>query len=174
MADRSLKVPVVSHRVAHLLMVRALEVKDLIQCSYIAAWRTVGSSSWWPGDVHFFPRPFVPALVLLLVPILLWCQGCRLRVVDEVLGPFVGSDVNVCLLEQLFQGDGSLMEDGSDEGRVIRLVVEVLDHGNLRDVEDAIPHGLEVPRERAKGNGQVRCHDILRRLGGPGDSRLDG
>jgi hypothetical protein len=51
----------------------------------------------------------------------------------------------------LFQGGGSLLEDGPDEGRVVRLVVEVLDHDILRDVRDAIPHGLETPQEQAEG-----------------------
>lgn len=52
--------------------------------------------------MQFFPGPFVPALVLLLVHVLLWCQGCRLCVDDEVLGLFINSDVDVRLLEQLF------------------------------------------------------------------------
>jgi hypothetical protein len=85
--------------VAHLLVVWALGVKDLIQCSYNATRGAAGPSRWWPGGVHFFPGPFVPALVLLLVHVLLWCWGYRLHVADEVLVSFVGDDVHVRLPE---------------------------------------------------------------------------
>jgi hypothetical protein len=90
---------------AHLLVVRALSVEDLVQCSYIASWHTVGPSRRGPSGVHFVSWPLVLALVQLLVPFLLWCLGRLLRVVDEVLGPFIGGDVDVCLSEQLFRGD---------------------------------------------------------------------
>jgi hypothetical protein len=65
-------------------------------------------------------------------------------VADEVLGPFIGSDVDVCLLEQLFQGGWSFLKDGSDESRVIRPAVEVLDHGSHREIGDVIPHSLKM------------------------------
>jgi hypothetical protein len=71
-------------------------------------------------------------------------------VANEVLGPFVDSDVDVRLPKQLFRGERSLLEDGPDEGRVVRPVVEVLDHGSLYDVGDATPNALEVPLERAE------------------------
>jgi hypothetical protein len=45
----------------------------------------------------------------------------------------------------------SFLEDGPDKGRVIRPVVEVLDHGGLRDVGDVIPHSLETLQERVEG-----------------------
>jgi hypothetical protein len=38
----------------------------------------------------------------LVVPFLLWCLGCRLRVVDEVRCPFVGGDVDVLFPEESF------------------------------------------------------------------------
>jgi hypothetical protein len=47
--------------------------------------------------MHFVSQPLVPVLVRLLVSLLLWRLGCRLRVADEVLGPFIGSDVDVRL-----------------------------------------------------------------------------
>ena len=71
------EIPAVLQGVPHVLVVQALGVKDLIQCSYIATRRATGPSRWWPGGVHFFPGPFVPALVLLLVHVLLWCWGYR-------------------------------------------------------------------------------------------------
>jgi hypothetical protein len=122
------------------------------------------------NGVHFISGPLVPALVLLLDP-LLRCLGRRLRIADEVLGPFNG-DVVVRLLEQVFRGGGSFLEDGPDEGRVIRPAVEVLNHGSLRDVGDAIPHGLKMPRERVEGLIALALDEIevlrLRRFIGKG------
>jgi hypothetical protein len=83
-------------------MVRALGVDDLVQCSYVASWHAAGLSRRGPSGVHFFSEPLVLVLVLLLVPTLLWCRGCRLHVADEVMSSFVYGDVDVCLPEQLF------------------------------------------------------------------------
>jgi hypothetical protein len=58
--------------------------------------------------VHFVSRPLVLALVLLLVSFLLWCLGHMLHMADEVLGPFIGGDVDVHISEQLLQGGGSV------------------------------------------------------------------
>ena len=66
---------------------------------------------------------------------------------NEVLSLLVSSDVDVCLSEKLFRGGWSFLEDGSDESRVIRPMIEVLDHGCLRDVGDVIPHSLETLQE---------------------------
>jgi hypothetical protein len=97
--------------------------------------------------MHFLLGP----LVLLLVYVFLWRWGCRLRVPDEVLGSLVGGDVDVRLPEQLFRGGRCLLKDSPDEGRVIGSVVEILDHGCLRDVRDVVPHCLKMPEERAEG-----------------------
>jgi hypothetical protein len=51
--------------------------------------------------VDLFTRPLLPALVGLLVCVMPWCRRSRLRSPDEVLSPFVGGDVEVCLPEQL-------------------------------------------------------------------------
>jgi hypothetical protein len=101
-ADGILEVPIVLPGVVHLLVLWTLGVKDLVQHPYIVVWRTVRPSHWRPDSMDFFPGPLVPAFVLLLVHVLLWCRGCRLRVADEVLGSFVGSDVDVYLPEHLF------------------------------------------------------------------------
>jgi hypothetical protein len=101
--------------------------------------------------VHFFPRPLVPAFVRLLVHVLPGRWRCGIRASDEVLGSFVGGDVDVRLPEQLFRGDGCLLEDGSDEGRVIGSSIQILDHSCLRDLGNAVPHCLESPEERAEG-----------------------
>jgi hypothetical protein len=70
--------------------------------------------------------------------------GCKLRVADEVLGPFIGGDVDVRLSEQLFRGGWSFLEDGSEESRVIRPAVEVLGHGGFRDIGDVSSHSLKT------------------------------
>jgi hypothetical protein len=57
---------------------------------------------WGRYGVYFISRHLVPTLVRLVVPFLLWCLGCRLRVVDEVLCPFVGGDVDVRFPEESF------------------------------------------------------------------------
>jgi hypothetical protein len=49
--------------VAHLLVIHALGVEDLIQCPYLAIGRNIGPSSRRPYGVHFFSRPLVAALV---------------------------------------------------------------------------------------------------------------
>jgi hypothetical protein len=137
--------------VAHLLVVHALGVEDLVQCSYIASWRAAEPSRTGPGGMHFVFGPLVQMLVMLLVPFLLWCLGRRLRVADEVMCPFIGGDIDVRLSKQLFRGGGSLLEGGSDEGRVVRPTIEVINHDSLRDVRDEVPHGLKTPQEQAEG-----------------------
>jgi hypothetical protein len=93
--------------------------------------------------VNLVARPLVPTLVGLLVCVVSWCRWCRLRSSDEVLSPFVGGDVEVCLPEQLLGGSRRLLKYGSDEGRVIGSPIEVLDHGCLRNLGDTISHGLK-------------------------------
>jgi hypothetical protein len=95
--------------------------------------------------MHFVSWPIVPTLVKLLVPLLFWCLGRRLRVADEVLGPFIGGCVDVHLPKQLFRGGGSFLEDGLDKGQIVTPAIEIFDHGSLRDGRDAIPHGLKMP-----------------------------
>jgi hypothetical protein len=115
-------------------VVRTLGVEDLVQHPYIATRRAAGPSRRRPNDMHFFPGPLVPALILLLVHVLLWGRGCRLHMPDEVLSSLIGGDANVRLLEQWFRSGRSLLEDSLDEDRVNGPVVEVLDHDCLRDI----------------------------------------
>jgi hypothetical protein len=100
--------------------------------------------------VDFFTRPLLPALVGLLVHVTPWCRWSRLHSPNEVLSPFVGGDVEVCLPEQLLGGGQRLLQYGSDEGRVIGYPVEVLNHCCLSDLGDAISHGLEPLEVRLK------------------------
>jgi hypothetical protein len=69
---------------------------------------------------------------------------------DEVLGPFGSGDVEVCFSKQLFGGGRRFLQYGSDEGRVIRPPVEVLDHCRLSDFGDTVSHGLKPLEVRPK------------------------
>ena len=142
-SDGVLEVPAVPKGVAHVLVVRALGVEDVVQRAFASARSSSGARGRWCGGVHFFARPLLPAFVRLLVHVASWCCWCGLCSSDEVLGPLVGGDVEVGFPEQLFGGSRRLLQYGSDEGRVIGSSVEVLDHGRLRDLGDTISHGLE-------------------------------
>jgi hypothetical protein len=67
--------------------------------------RTTDSSDGWPGGVHLLARPLLSAPDRLLVHVAPWRWWSRFRTSDEVLGPFIQGDVEVCLSEQLFGGD---------------------------------------------------------------------
>jgi hypothetical protein len=56
----------------------------------------------WSSGMDFFARPLLPALVGLLVRVAPWCGRSGLRSPDEVLGTFIGGDVEVRLPEQPF------------------------------------------------------------------------
>jgi hypothetical protein len=88
----------------------------------------------WSSGMGLFMRPLLPTLVGLLVHVTSWCWWRRFCSPDEVLGPFVSSDVEVCFSKQLFGGGRRFLEYGSDEGRVIRSPVEVLNHCCLSDL----------------------------------------
>jgi hypothetical protein len=141
--DGVLEVPAVPKSVAHVLVVRALGVEDVVQRALASARSSPGARGWWSGGVYFFARSLLPAFVGLLVRVASWCCWCGLRSSDEVLGSLVGGDVEVSFPEQLLGGSRRLLQYGSDEGRVIGSSVEVLDHGRLRDLRDTISHGLE-------------------------------
>jgi hypothetical protein len=104
MPDEMFDVSIVPLGVAHVLVVRTLGVKDFIQCLYSSVGYAAGPSGRWPSGMHLFARPFLPALVRLLVDVPPWCGWRGFCAPDEVLGSLVRSDVDVCLLEQLFGG----------------------------------------------------------------------
>jgi hypothetical protein len=128
---------------AHVLVVRALGVEDVIQCPFTSAGRTSGSSDGWSGDMYLLTRPLLPVPVRLLVRVAPWCWWCGFSTSDEVLGPLVSSDVEVCLSKQLFRGGRCFLQYGSDEGRVIGSLVEIFNHHCLGDFGDAVSHGLK-------------------------------
>jgi hypothetical protein len=129
--------------VAHVLVVWALGVEDFIQCSYPSAGCAAGPSDGWPGSVHLLAGPLLPVPVRLLVRVSPWRGWRGFCASDEVLGPFIRDDVEVCLLEQLFGGGWCFLKYGSDEVRVIGSSVEVINHHCLGDFGDAVPHCLK-------------------------------
>jgi hypothetical protein len=70
-------------------------------------------------------------------------RWCRFYSFDEVLGPLVSGDVEVRLSKQLFGGGRCFLQYGSDEGRVIRSPVKVLNHCFLSDLGDTLSHGMK-------------------------------
>jgi hypothetical protein len=99
--DGVLEVPAVLKSVAHVLVVRALGVEDVVQRALASARSSPGARGWWSGGVYFFARSFLPAFVGLLVRVASWRCRCGLRSSDEVLGSLVGGDVEVGFPEQL-------------------------------------------------------------------------
>jgi hypothetical protein len=138
-----LEVLAVPQGVAHVLMVRALGVEDVVQCLLASTGCPSSTSDGWSGGVDLLTRPLLPMYVGLLVRVVPWCRWCRFYSSDEVLGPLVSGDVEVRLSKQLFGGGRCFLQYGSDEGRVIRSPVEVLNHCFLSDLGDTISHGMK-------------------------------
>jgi hypothetical protein len=90
-----LEVSAVPEGVAHVLVVWALGVEDVVQCMFASARCSSSARGGWSGGVDFFVRPLLPTLVGLLVRVTSWCRWCRLRSFDEVLSSFVDGDVEV-------------------------------------------------------------------------------
>jgi hypothetical protein len=90
-----LEVSAIPKGVAHALVVRALGVEDVVQCTFASARCSSGARGGWSDGVDFFARPLLPTLVGLLVHVASWSRQCRFRSFDEILSSFVGSDVEV-------------------------------------------------------------------------------
>jgi hypothetical protein len=138
-----LEVSAVPKGVAHVLVVRALGVEDVVQRVFASARSSSGARGGWSGGVDFFTRTLFPTFVGLLVRVSSRCSRRRLCSSDEVLSSFVGGDVEVGFSEQLLGGSRRFLQYGADEGRVIRSLVEVLDHCSFCDLRDTIPHDLK-------------------------------
>ena len=93
--DGVLEVPAVSKSVAHVLVVRALGVEDVVQRAFASTRSSSGARGRWSGGVYFFARPLLPSFVGLLVRVASWCCRCELHSPDEVLSSLVGCDVEV-------------------------------------------------------------------------------
>jgi hypothetical protein len=111
-----LEVSAVLEGVAHVLMVWALGIEDVIQRTFASARSSSGARGRWSSGVDFFTRPLLPTFVGLLVRVASRCCRCRLCSSDEVLSSFVDGDVKVGFPEQLLGGSRCLLQYGSDEG----------------------------------------------------------
>jgi hypothetical protein len=100
-----LEVSIVPQGVAHILVIQALGIEDVVQCPLASAGCTSGMRDRWSGGMDLFTRPLLPTLVGLLVRITPRCWWHRFRSPDEVLSLFVNGDVEVCFSKQLFRGD---------------------------------------------------------------------
>jgi hypothetical protein len=107
--DGVLEVSAVPKGVAHVLVVQALGVEDVIQRAFASTRSSSGTRGRWPGGVDFFARSLLPTLVGLLVRDASRCRWCWLRSSDEVLSSLVGDDVEVGFPEQLLGGSRRLL-----------------------------------------------------------------
>jgi hypothetical protein len=69
-----LEVPAIPEGVAHVLVVWALGVEDVVQCTFASAGCSSGARGGWSGGVDFFMRPLLPMFVGLLVRVASWCR----------------------------------------------------------------------------------------------------
>jgi hypothetical protein len=72
--DEVLEVSAVPKGVAHVLVVRALGIEDVVQRAFASTRSSPGVRGMWSGGVNFFVRPLLPAFVWLLVCIASWCH----------------------------------------------------------------------------------------------------
>jgi hypothetical protein len=99
-----LEVSAVPEGVVHVLVVQALGVEDVIQCMFASARSSSSVRGGRSGGMDFFTRPLLPTLIGLLVRVASWCCRGRFCSSDEVLGSFIGGDVEVSFPEQLLGG----------------------------------------------------------------------
>ena len=104
-----LEVSAVPKGVAHVLVVRALGVEDVVQRALASTRSSSGARGGWSGGVYFFTRPLLPAFVGWRVRVASWCCRCGLCSSDEILGPLVGGDIEVGFPEQLLGGSRRLL-----------------------------------------------------------------
>jgi hypothetical protein len=90
-----LEVSAVPKGVAHVLVVQALSIEDVVQHAFASARSSSGARGGWSGGMDFFTRPLFPTFVWLLVRVASWCRRRRLCSSDEVLSSFIGGDVEV-------------------------------------------------------------------------------
>jgi hypothetical protein len=79
-----LDVSAIPEGVAHVLVVRALGVEDVVQHAFASARSSSGARGERSGGVDLFTRPLLPAFVGLLVRVVSRCCRCRLCSSDEV------------------------------------------------------------------------------------------
>jgi hypothetical protein len=104
MPNGVLEVSAVLKGVAHVLLVRALGVEDVIQRAFASTRSSPGARSMWSSGVDFFARSLLPMLVGLLIRVTSRCRWCWFYSSNEVLSSLVGGDVEVGFPEQLLGG----------------------------------------------------------------------
>ena len=87
--DEVLEVSAVLKGVAHVLVVRALSVKDVVQRVFTSTRSSSGARGRWSGGVDFFARSLLPTLVGLLIRVASRCHWCWFYSSDEVLSSLV-------------------------------------------------------------------------------------
>jgi hypothetical protein len=102
--DGTLEVSAVLQGVAHILVIRALGIEDVVQCPLASARCTSSTRDKWSSGVDLFTGPLLLTLVGLLVRVAPRCRWRRFHSPDEVLSPFVSGDVEVRFSKQLFGG----------------------------------------------------------------------
>ena len=93
--DGMFEVPAVAKSVAHVFVVRALGVEDVVQCTFTSARSSSGARGGRSGGVDLLTRPLLPAFVGSLVRVASRCCRCGLCSSDEVLSSVIGGDVEV-------------------------------------------------------------------------------
>jgi hypothetical protein len=104
--DRVLEVSTVLKGVAHVLVVRALGIEDVVQRAFASTRSSPGARSRWSGGVDFFARSLLPTLVGLLIRV---ASRCWFYSSNEVLSSLIGGDVEVGFPEQLLGGSRRLL-----------------------------------------------------------------
>jgi hypothetical protein len=107
--NRVLEVSIVPKGVAHVLVVWALGVEDVVQRAFASMRSFPGARSRWSGGVDFFARSLLPTLVGLLIRVASRCRWCWFYSSNEVLSLLVGGDVEVGFPEQLLGGSRRLL-----------------------------------------------------------------
>jgi hypothetical protein len=107
--DGVLEVSTVSKGVAHVLVVRALGVEDVVQRAFASTRSSPGARGRWSSGVDFFARYLLPTLVGLLIRVASRCRWCWFYSSDEVLSSLVGGDVDVGFPKQLLRGSRRLL-----------------------------------------------------------------
>jgi hypothetical protein len=107
--DGVLEVSAVSKGVAHVFVVWALGVEDVVQRVFASTRSSLGARGRWSGGVDFFARSLLPTLVGLLIRVTSRCCWCWLYSSDEVLSSLVSGDVEVGFPEELLGGSRRLL-----------------------------------------------------------------
>jgi hypothetical protein len=141
--NRVFEIPAVPQGVPHILVIRALGIEDLVQCSYPSAGCAAGSSGRWPDGVHLLVGSLLPAFVLLLVRVPSRCGWYGLCASNQVPSSLIRGDVDVRLPEHLFEGGRCFLKYGPNKGRVVGSPIEVFNHSRLSDLGNTVPHCLK-------------------------------